>query len=289
ERRGRRGRGGSEAGGGAPGAREAQPAGEPQASGRALGSSEAWHIDDPEPPPQDEEVDPSAIRAAQEIALRLFAGVEPQQEQKPEGEAKKEAKLEMPKRPAKNRENELLVKVIDGVYPLRIEAQEAAEILTALDIPARYPQLRLVLSGGREAGCLAHELAHAKVPVVLESVVPPALLSDPRVIPVDPANVERLADAGVPLALGTSGTSGLDTRFLLVNAAFAVRHGLDEAKAIDAVTCEAARILGVDGRIGSIEVGKDADIVVFAGHPLGSDGRPDLVLVDGEIVFRRAP
>ena len=73
---------------------------------------------------------------------------------------------------------------------------------------------------------------------------------------------------------------------LPVCAALAVREGLDEDTALASITLHAARAVGLDGRIGSLEPGKDANIAVFAGHPFDFRTRCRLTLIDGRIVHR---
>ncbi len=78
-------------------------------------------------------------------------------------------------------------------------------------------------------------------------------------------NADILARSGLRVAFHTSATSG--TQYLPVNAAYAVRHGMDPDKAFRAVTSYPAQMLNVDDRIGSIDVGKDADLVILSGEP----------------------
>ena len=86
---------------------------------------------------------------------------------------------------------------------------------------------------------------------------------------------------------GCSGaTSG--TQYLPMNAAYAVRYGMDEDKAFRAVTIYPAELLHVNDRIGSIDVGKDADLVILSGEPFDFTSRVEKVIVNGRIVFERA-
>ncbi len=74
-------------------------------------------------------------------------------------------------------------------------------------------------------------------------------------------------------------------QYLTVAAALAVREGLDEEEALKAITINPAEILGIEDRVGSLEPGKDADIVVFSGHPLDWRTQVELVIVNGEIAY----
>ena len=83
-----------------------------------------------------------------------------------------------------------------------------------------------------------------------------------------PKNPGLMAKAGVKVSIQTDEMSAV--RYLSINAALAVREGMPEEEALKAITINAAEVIGVDDRVGSLEVGKDADIVVLAGTPLTS-------------------
>ncbi|UCC65628.1 MAG: amidohydrolase family protein [Anaerolineae bacterium] len=100
-----------------------------------------------------------------------------------------------------------------------------------------------------------------------------------------PKNPGLLAQAGVKVAIQTDEMSAV--KYLPINAALAVREGMPEEEALKAITINAAEIIGVANRVGSLEVGKDADIVVFSGHPFDYRTVADVVLVDGQVAYRR--
>jgi len=77
-------------------------------------------------------------------------------------------------------------------------------------------------------------------------------------------------------------------RYLRLDAAVAVSEGMREDDALRAITLTPAEILGIDGRVGSLSAGKDADVVILSGHPLDvAHGRVQRVLINGETVYRR--
>ena len=98
-------------------------------------------------------------------------------------------------------------------------------------------------------------------------------------------NAEKLTQSRLRVALHTSATSG--TRYLPMNAAYAVRYGMDKDNAFRAVTTYPAELLHVDDRIGSIDEGKDADLVILSGEPFDFRSRVEKVIVNGRIVFER--
>ena len=103
----------------------------------------------------------------------------------------------------------------------------------------------------------------------------------------DIRNAAILSEKGIKLALGVSGRDGASSKFITLAAAMAVANGMDRDMALRAVTLTPAEILGVADRIGSLEVGKDADIVILSGHPLDSLSRVEMVLIEGKTVFER--
>jgi imidazolonepropionase-like amidohydrolase len=96
-----------------------------------------------------------------------------------------------------------------------------------------------------------------------------------------PKNPGILSRAGVKVAIQTDEASAV--KYLTINAALAVREGMDEKEALEAITINAAEIIGVEDRVGSLEAGKDADIVIFNGHPFEYLTVPELVMVNGKI------
>jgi len=100
-----------------------------------------------------------------------------------------------------------------------------------------------------------------------------------------PKNPGILARAGVKVAIQTDEMSAV--RYLSINAALAVREGMPEEEALKAITINAAEIIGVQDRVGSLEPGKDADVVIFSGHPFDYRTVAEQVFVDGELVYER--
>jgi imidazolonepropionase-like amidohydrolase len=179
---------------------------------------------------------------------------------------------------------EAIIRVLQGEVPLRVVANNPDDIMTALRF-AKELNLRIVIDSGAGAHRVAHLLAEAQVPVV----VGPSIMGLGGGGPFEmfahtPENADRLHKAGVKIALSTDSRGG---RTVLLEGVVAKSHGLPEDVALRAVTLNAAEILGVASRLGSIEPGKDADIVIWKGHPLNTWGETKTVIVNGKIVYKR--
>lgn len=202
------------------------------------------------------------------------------------GKEEKKEELKKPKKPRRDVQKEWLVKVIEGELPLFLETHRAADILNVLDVVEEYP-VRLVLVGATEGYMVADALADAGVTVVLGPVQ--------RILNYEKNEYRNhkawcaaaLAKAGVPVVLASSGRLGTETRFLSFSAAEAVASGLCPNKALAAITVDAAKVLGIDDQVGTLEKGKDADILIMDGDPLSSSSRVEMVFIKGEIAFTR--
>ncbi|MCP4455049.1 MAG: amidohydrolase family protein, partial [Planctomycetes bacterium] len=87
--------------------------------------------------------------------------------------------------------------------------------------------------------------------------------------------------------LGTCARAGLDSKFLASAAGMAVAQGMDRDAALRAITLTPAQILGVADRIGSLEAGKEADLVICSGHPLDTSTQVEQVMIQGKVVYER--
>ena len=137
--------------------------------------------------------------------------------------------------------------------------------------------LDVILLGASEAYRIIPELRKYNVPVALG----PEIIIYDKAKPIN--NAALLTEKGFDIALHAGAASG--TQYLPLNAAYAVRFGLDYDKALQAVTLAPARMLHVEDRIGSIDVGKDADLVILSGDPFEFTTKVQKVFVNGQIVF----
>lgn len=173
--------------------------------------------------------------------------------------------------------------VLAGETPLRIRAQAPDDVLAATRL-ARELGLRLVVEGATGAHVVADALSEAEASVVLGPAIVGSGANTPEAFARTYEAAAILNRAQVPLALSTEGSGG---RPVTVEAAVATGHGLPDGPALRTVTLDAARILGVEGRVGSLDEGKDADLVVWSDDPLGTWAEARVVVVDGRVIWRR--
>jgi imidazolonepropionase-like amidohydrolase len=165
--------------------------------------------------------------------------------------------------------------------PWRQHAHRADDIATALRIAAEFGY-DLVLDHGTEAHLIADVIAAAGVPVVIGPLLTARSKVELRNRSI--AAPGLLAAAGVTIAI-TTDHPVVPVHFLVHSATFAVREGLDPAGALCAITINPARIMGVDGRLGSLEPGKDADLVIWSGDPLDVMSRAERAFIAGVQVY----
>ena len=163
--------------------------------------------------------------------------------------------------------HEAMAPYLKGERPVVFHANEERQIRASLKFAEEF-KLRAVVAGGAEAWKVASLLAEKKVPVILGGAMgTPAERHDP--VDAAYANAARLHKAGVTFAIAAAIEEWHgNTRNLPYNAAWASAYGLPREEALKAVTLYPARILGVDARLGSLEPGKDADLLVTTGDPL---------------------
>jgi imidazolonepropionase-like amidohydrolase len=208
-----------------------------------------------------------ALVDAQNYLQRLDA-----EERKPEGERKpvdRDLKLEA------------LGRVLRREIPWRQHCHRADDIATAIRIADEFGY-DLVIDHGTEAHLLADIIAAREIPVIIG----PLLISRTKVEVRNRslANPGRLARAGVTIAI-TTDHPVVPINFLAHQAALSVKEGLDRETALRALTINPARIAGIDDRLGSIEAGKDADLVIWSGDPLDVLSRAERVLIDGTEIY----
>ncbi|MEN5176942.1 amidohydrolase family protein [Brevundimonas diminuta] len=172
-----------------------------------------------------------------------------------------------------------LVPVTRGERPLMVEVERASDIVNMLNF-AEQQDVRLILSGAAEGWMVADRIAAAGVPVVLNGEDNQAFTFDSLNATYD--NAAILSRAGVKIAFKPSVARIV---FLIRTPRFiagrAVRHGLSWNEAMEAVTINPAVIFGFADRFGSIEPGKDADLVLWSGDPLETSSVARMVMIRG--------
>jgi imidazolonepropionase-like amidohydrolase len=179
---------------------------------------------------------------------------------------------------------EALAKVLLREIPWRQHCHRADDIATALRIAEEFGY-ELVIDHGTEAHLLADVLAAKGIPVIIGPLFTSRSKVELRNRSL--ANPGRLARAGVTIAI-TTDHPVVPIHFLVHQAAFAVREGLDADTAIEALTINPARIVGIDGRVGSIEAGKDGDLVIWSGDPLNVLSKVQRAFIEGNEIYTYA-
>jgi imidazolonepropionase-like amidohydrolase len=170
---------------------------------------------------------------------------------------------------------EALGPVVRGELPLAVNVNRASDLLAAMRLADEF-QLKLILLGAAEGWRVADELAARKVPVVVK---PQTDIPSFDALGATLENPARLSRAGVTLVLSSFDTH--NARNLRQEAGNAISYGLDRDAALRAVTLEPARVWGVADRVGSLEVGKDADVVVWSGDPFELTTAAEHVFIAG--------
>ena len=173
---------------------------------------------------------------------------------------------------------EALIPVVEGRMPLVVSVSSASDIRQILKL-ARERNLKIIIESGEEAWLVADELARANVPVILNPLtdLPDRFETQGSTL----ENAARLQRAGVLVAIAgdRTGHYARQTRF---NAGNAVANGMPWNEALKAITINPARIYGVADRFGSLETGKEADLVIWNGDPFEPMTQPAAVFIRGE-------
>lgn len=196
----------------------------------------------------------------------------------------KKENLEDPsKAPDYDLKMEALIPVLKKEIPLKAHAHRADDIFTALRIAKEF-DLDITLDHCTEGHLIADELAKEGKTAIVGPTFGSRSKFELKNKSFDTPKV--LVEAGVKVAI-TTDAPVIPLQHLGLCAGLAVNAGLSEIEAFKAITINAAEIVGLEERIGSIEVGKDADIAIFDGHPLKDlDCKTYATIIDGEIVYR---
>jgi imidazolonepropionase-like amidohydrolase len=175
---------------------------------------------------------------------------------------------------------EALVPVVRGQVPLVIDANRASDILTVLKLAREY-NLKLMLSGAAEGWMVAREIAAATIPVILD---PMRNLPGFESLGITLENAARLNAAGVNIVFASFDAH--NSRNIKQAAGNAVSYGMPYDAALRAITINPARLWGIADQYGTLEAGKDADVVVWSGDPLELTTTAEHVFIRGREVSK---
>lgn len=177
----------------------------------------------------------------------------------------------------KSLKNEILLDVLNKKTPAIITANTAVDILGAIRLAKEFG-FNLILDGAAEAALVLKQIKEAAIPVILHPQMA-------RTKNVSFETAKLLAENNIIFAIQGGYESYVPkTRNVLFEAAIAVANGLDYKKGLESITLSPAKIFKIDNQVGSLEEGKDADIVVFDGDPFEYTSHVCQVLVNGVIL-----
>ncbi len=185
------------------------------------------------------------------------------------------------KHPERNLKDEAVGKLLTGELTALVTAQTSRDIITALRLAEEF-KFKMILDGGAEVYMVLDEIKKAGISVIIHPTMM-RTYGDSQHASFETTG--KVADFGIPMAF-QSGFEGYvpKTRVVTFEAAIAVANGLDYEKAMKALTIVAAKILGIENRVGSLKAGKDADLVLYDGDPFEYTSHVEKVIVNGKVV-----
>ena len=199
--------------------------------------------------------------------------------------AEKREKEDVSKHPARDLGLEALTAVLAREKPLLITAHRSQDIANALRLAEEF-EFKLILDGAAEAYLLIDQLKAADVPIIVHPTMARAT-GERENLTLE--NAALLRQAGLLVALQSGYESYVPkTRVVLFEAAVAAAYGLSFEEALASITLDAARIIGVADRVGSLEVGKDGDLALYDGDPFEYTTHCIGVVIEGTVVSQEA-
>jgi len=214
---------------------------------------------------------------------------------KKENEYEASKELKKGKSPVASPQVTNYVAVLKGELPVRFAADRKKDILKILAFVDEF-HVKAQIVGAAEGWLLPVEIGRRNISTILrpEAFIPP----DPYAVPSNGSNIRNAQiqkESGIKFAvLNTSpsiragGTMGTDLMTFPLAGSYAIRGGLDEKDALKAITLWPAELLGISHRVGSIEEGKDADIIILDGNPFDYRTYVDYTLINGKIMYDKS-
>lgn len=184
-------------------------------------------------------------------------------------------------RPEFDMKAEALIPALKREIPVKIHAHRADDICTAIRIGREF-NIMITIEHCSDGDRIADILERENLPVMLGPTLSDR--SKPELSSLTFGTYKNLSDRGISVAIITDHPE-ITIENLPLCAAMAVRCGMDKTKALYAITCAAAKNCGIDGRVGTIEPGKDADIAVFTDNPVKFDSRCVYTFINGKRVY----
>jgi imidazolonepropionase-like amidohydrolase len=222
----------------------------------------------------------SFLRATFDKALE-YAKKQKKKEESEEKDKNKEKDQENSGK--RNLEMEALVPVVKGDVPVIFITHDEVTIRNALEIIKDY-HLKGIIRAGSGILKYADRIAKEKIPVIWAGTTSIPRRWQPHDLNYNTAAV--LAEKGILFAFdpGGWGPGNRNVRNMFLPAAISVAHGLPKKKALEALTINPARILGIDEEVGSLEAGKTANVAVWTGSPIQGRSRVETVIIKGKII-----
>ena len=183
----------------------------------------------------------------------------------------------LPAPPKRNLKLDILSKVLRKDIPIHAHCHRSDDIITIIRIAEEF-NLQLVLIHATDSADIAEFIASRKIPAIYGPTL--FWVSKPETKRRSFHTVEKLVKAGVKVALQTDSLTPMN--FFPLLPMFVKKAGLSEAEALRCVTINPAEILGIDDKVGSLEAGKDADIVIWSGHPFDFYSEVEEIFINGK-------
>jgi len=220
-----------------------------------------------------------------EIAMLRSEFIKAQETQKklakPDTAAGTKSDKDDAKAPDRDLKTEALIRILKGEVPLLVTAERSRDVISAIRLAKEF-NIKLIIDSCSECALILPEVKASGFPVILHPTMKRAGGETENISFED---ATKLTAAGIPWAL-QSGFEGYvpKTRVILWEAAIAAANGLTFDQALASITINAARIIGVAGRVGSLEPGKDGDVALYDGDPFEYTSHCVATVINGKVV-----